>query len=125
MQNIIDLIAEKIMQDFSGMILAWSGAILDIPSGWVICDGTNSTPDLTDKFLYGAGGTKAVDATGGATTHAHSFVTDGHHHGFEEGDEFSGGEMDQVSDVTATDSGTTNLGSSMPPWYVLAYIMKT
>jgi microcystin-dependent protein len=52
----------------SGAILAWSGSIANIPAGFVICDGTNSTPDLRDRFIVGAGTTYAVDATGGANT---------------------------------------------------------
>ena len=35
----------------AGMITLWSGTIANIPSGWVICDGTNSTPDLTACFV--------------------------------------------------------------------------
>ncbi|HQZ60518.1 MAG TPA: hypothetical protein PLQ39_12655, partial [Acinetobacter sp.] len=27
---------------------------IDIPSGWNLCDGTNGTPDLRDKFIVGA-----------------------------------------------------------------------
>ena len=34
-----------------GCIIMWSGAIVDIPEGWLLCDGTNGTPDLTDKFI--------------------------------------------------------------------------
>lgn len=56
----------------SGVIVMWSGAISAIPSGWVICDGTNSTPDLTDRFVIHAdddsGGTNDVGDTGGAST---------------------------------------------------------
>jgi microcystin-dependent protein len=52
----------------SGAILAWSGSIANIPAGFVICDGTNSTPDLRDRFIVGAGTTYAVNATGGANT---------------------------------------------------------
>jgi hypothetical protein len=37
-----------------GMIMAWNGSINNIPYGWVICDGTNGTPDLRAKFLIGA-----------------------------------------------------------------------
>jgi hypothetical protein len=37
-----------------GAILAWSGTIASIPTGWAICDGTNGTPDLTDQFIRGA-----------------------------------------------------------------------
>ncbi len=50
----------------------WSGAISAIPTGWVICDGTNSTPDLTDRFVIHAdadsGGTNDVGDTGGSHT---------------------------------------------------------
>jgi microcystin-dependent protein len=52
----------------TGAILLWSGSTGSIPSGFVICDGTNSTPDLRDRFVVGAGNTYAVDATGGANT---------------------------------------------------------
>jgi len=34
-----------------GGIIMWSGTIASIPAGWALCDGTNSTPDLTDKFV--------------------------------------------------------------------------
>jgi hypothetical protein len=44
--------------------------VASIPSGWLICDGANATPDLRDRFVIGAGSTYAVDATGGATTTA-------------------------------------------------------
>lgn len=52
----------------SGIIAMWSGSTLSIPSGWVLCDGLNSTPDLRDRFIVGAGSTYAVGDTGGANT---------------------------------------------------------
>lgn len=52
----------------AGCILLWSGSVASIPSGWALCDGTNSTPDLRNRFVVGAGDTYAVDATGGADT---------------------------------------------------------
>ncbi len=56
----------------SGVIVMWSGAINAIPTGWVICDGTNSTPNLTDRFVIHAdadsGGTRDVNDTGGSHT---------------------------------------------------------
>ena len=67
----------------AGGIILWSGSVADIPSGWVLCDGTNSTPDLRNRFVVGAGDTYSVDGTGGnnSTTltnanlpaHTHSF----------------------------------------------------
>jgi len=50
----------------SGAIILWSGASNAIPTGFVLCDGTNSTPDLRNRFVVGAGDTYAVGATGGA-----------------------------------------------------------
>jgi len=61
---------------FTGIIVLWSGSIGSIPSGWVICDGTNGTPDLRDRFVIGAGSTYNPDDVGGADTvniaHTHS-----------------------------------------------------
>ena len=32
----------------------WSGITEDIQTGWALCDGTNGTPDLRDRFIVGA-----------------------------------------------------------------------
>lgn len=50
----------------SGGIIIWSGAQAAIPSGWVLCNGANGTPDLRDRFVVGAGSSYAVGATGGS-----------------------------------------------------------
>ena len=52
----------------TGLISLWYGSIGSIPTGWYLCDGSNGTPDLRDKFIVGAGNSYAVSATGGATT---------------------------------------------------------
>ena len=49
-----------------GMIMMWSGIADDIPTGWQLCNGTNGTPDLRDRFVIGAGGNYEVNATGGS-----------------------------------------------------------
>jgi hypothetical protein len=61
----------------SGMIILWSGSVVSIPAGWLLCNGASSTPDLRDRFVVGAGSTYAVDATGGSAdatlpTHTHT-----------------------------------------------------
>ncbi|GAI52202.1 unnamed protein product, partial [marine sediment metagenome] len=63
-----------------GAIVLWSGAIVDIPDGWILCDGNNGTPDLRNKFVVGAGDTYAVDAIGGVFEHNHTFTAAGHLH---------------------------------------------
>lgn len=56
----------------SGFIGMWSGAVDQIPEGWLLCDGQNGAPDLRDRFIVGAGSSYATGATGGRTTHNHS-----------------------------------------------------
>jgi len=50
----------------AGLIAKWSGSVLNIPAGWALCNGTNGTPDLRNRFVVGAGSTYSVGATGGA-----------------------------------------------------------
>jgi microcystin-dependent protein len=77
----------------SGMILLWSGSSGSIPSGWVLCNGSNSTPDLRDRFVVGAMNAYSVGDTGGANTvtlstaqlAAHSHSTNNHSHSFNAG----------------------------------------
>lgn len=38
----------------SGLISMWSGTIATIPSTWYLCNGSNGTPDLRNKFIIGA-----------------------------------------------------------------------
>jgi hypothetical protein len=51
-----------------GAIIMWGGAINAIPAGWQLCDGSNSTPNLRDRFVVGAGSSYAVNNTGGNTS---------------------------------------------------------
>lgn len=74
----------------SGTIIMWSGAITEIPSGFVLCDGTYpGAPDLRDKFVVGAGDLYNVGDTGGSAnavvvSHSHSansnVIDPGHDH---------------------------------------------
>jgi hypothetical protein len=55
----------------SGGIVMWSGTIATIPSGWYLCNGSNGTPDLRNKFVIGAfsddSGTAKTTVTGTST----------------------------------------------------------
>ncbi len=136
----------------SGVIVLWSGSIGSIPVGWYLCNGSNGTPDLRDRFVVGAGSTYAVDATGGSAnaivvSHTHtatSTVTDpGHTHSLNNVIKDGGGNsgrMDaaQALNQTATGSNTTGItvattidsqgvsgtNANLPPYYALCYIMK-
>lgn len=89
----------------SGCIVMWSGAVDAVPTGFALCDGTNGTPNLIDRFVVGAGNTYAVDSTGGYTdatlvSHSHtatanststSEVSDpGHRHTYVNGNSYTG-----------------------------------
>jgi hypothetical protein len=137
----------------AGMIILWSGSLGSIPSGWALCDGTNATPDLRNRFVVAAGSTYATGTTGGTAdsivvSHTHTAtVTDpGHLHTFGgyitnvNGGGTSaaiGGSGYQPSAGTNTGTATTGISVSngstgvsgtnanLPPYYALAYIMKT
>lgn len=64
--NLIRIVTSQIRAAFpTGIITLWSGSVANIPDGWYLCDGTNGTPDLTDKFVVGAGDAYAPDDIGG------------------------------------------------------------
>jgi hypothetical protein len=136
----------------TGMISLWYGSIGSVPLGWYLCDGTNGTPDLRDKFVVGAGSAYSVAATGGSTdaivvTHNHtatSVVTDpGHLHsdtGVQQGfGSTSGPDSNQAWSgahntatattgitvaTTNTSAGVSGTNANLPPYYALAYVMK-
>ncbi len=81
----------------TGVIVMWSGSVASIPSGWLLCDGTNSTPDLRNRFIIGANaddsGVAKTNITGSPTqtggskdavvvSHTHSITDPGHAHTF-------------------------------------------
>jgi hypothetical protein len=129
----------------SGCILIWSGAVGSIPSGFVLCNGSNGTPDLRNSFVLGAGNNYSVGQTGGSTdaivvSHTHSITDPGHYHGLTS----TGAVGSLTNDTTANSTssttaitgtattgisinstGTSGANANMPPYYALAYIMKT
>jgi len=111
---------------FTGAIIAWSGAILNIPVGWSLCDGSNGTPDLRNRMLIGAGDTYIVGATGGSSTHTHNDTFAIANSTAESSVELGAEDVD-VCDISHSHviSGGVSSGSSLNPYYSLAYIMKT
>ena len=120
-----------------GGIIMWSGATNNLPTGWALCDGSVvnglQTPDLRDKFVVGAGNTYAVDATGGSAdatlvSHTHNLL---YNHGSFGGS--SGAVTPRSGNTPVTPGisgrvsteGSSATNANLPPYYALAYIMKT
>jgi microcystin-dependent protein len=147
----------------SGGIIMWSGSIAAIPTGWVLCNGSNSTPDLRNRFVVGAGSSYNPGNTGGASTvalstanlpahnhsasssstvsdpgHSHSYINSGANYS-NNYSPYSGPSVNNetrttspattgISVSTSTTIGNTGSGTAhenRPPYYALAYIMKT
>jgi len=126
----------------SGGIIMWSGAISAVPSGWVICDGNNSTPNLTGKFVIHAdadsGGTYDKGSTGGSTTsgphtlttsempaHTHEYLQRGFSGAHSAGSQNYSDEHTGQNTTSTGGGGAHSHADTLPPYYALAYIMKT
>lgn len=51
-----------------GAIVLWSGSVDVLPSPWQLCDGTNGTPDLRNRFVKCVATGEASGGTGGAAS---------------------------------------------------------
>ena len=123
----------------TGGIIMWSGATSAIPSGWVLCDGQNSTPDLRNKFIVGAnnstGDTSYPNVSVGATGGQADAVVVSHSHTIRTGQDEDSDQgvvefVDNASGVTnrsgmVNSEGVSGTNKNLPPYYALAYIMKT
>lgn len=127
-----------------GTIVMWSNYLGDsIPTGWQLCDGTNSTPDLRDKFIVGSGSSYAVGNTGGSkdavvVSHTHTATDSGHTHSVPSGaagatgsccrdSAGNGGQTTGIAyaNITVAAAGQSGTNANMPPYYALAFIIKT
>jgi hypothetical protein len=133
-----------------GGIILWSGSVATIPAGWLLCNGAYSTPDLTDRFVIGAGNTYAPAGAGGSAdaitvthTHVATVVDTGHSHTAGSTDLSAAGTAKAYRDttivggllatttavtgisVTNASAGASGTGANLPPYYALCYIIKT
>jgi microcystin-dependent protein len=129
----------------AGGIIMWSGSTGNIPSGWALCDGNNGTPNLTNKFVIGAGNSYAVNATGGSkdavvVSHTHGITDNGHFHSMEytntdsndgRSEESGNGGVagthntsTNTTGITINSQGVSGTDKNLPPYLALAYIMK-
>ena len=139
-----------------GGIIMWSGTIANIPTGWALCNGSNSTPDLRNRFIVGAhsgagNGTSATTGptfsvttgalsadytpgnAGGETAHQLTIAELASHN--HSGKLVNNSEKSGTGGQTAAAIGqpTTNTSSTggdnyhenRPPYYALAFIMRT
>jgi hypothetical protein len=130
----------------SGGIIIWSGSSASIPSGWYLCNGSNGTPNLRDRFVVGAGTTYAVGATGGSkdaivVSHSHSINDPGHSHSItmassqntnnQVPSQLSTNQTPREANTNSADTGISinstgdsGTNANLPPYYALCYIMK-
>ena len=122
----------------TGMIILWSGAANAIPTGFVLCDGNNNTPNLSGRFVVGYDASNNdydVNDTGGSESvtlsvdqipaHTHTYIDQyvAINNGYRPWPANN-------NDCAARNinSGSTGGGQShenRPPFYALCYIMKT
>ena len=113
-----------------GMIIAWSGNTSNIPTGFVLCDGNNNTPDLRDRFIIGAGNSYNVDATGGSkdailVSHSHTTLNFVARSGYAEPRNFGVGTDGNCNNTGGTDTqGESGTDKNLPPYHALCFIMK-
>lgn len=61
-----------------GAVVMWTGSASSIPSGWRLCDGSNGTPDLRNRFVIGASDDHPPNQSGGQRNHSHTITVNGH-----------------------------------------------
>ena len=59
----------------SGLIALWSGPINTIPTGWKLCDGSDGTLNISNKFAYSTDNMEEPGTIGGSSLHNHSYTT--------------------------------------------------
>lgn len=105
-----------------GTIYLWSNSIATIPSTFRLCDGTNGTPDLRDKFIAGSGNLYSPDDFGGQILNQHSFTANSHQHTIPVGTALGAVVPYDPKTNEPLVSGLTDDVATLPPYHSLAYI---
>lgn len=150
-----------------GTVIAFSGTFKDgypvnkntglVDKEWHLCDGTNGTPDLRNRFIYGGDGTNngetggeasvtltqqtipahshtaSVSSAGSHTHTAATFIDSGNDHinnfscsytARQRGTATVDSSGAHTHDITIGNTGGGWPHNNMPPYYVLAFMMK-
>ena len=133
-----------------GEIKMWSGTVSDIPEGWHICDGTEGTPDLTDRFIIAGTSTGPTDVrplnelkngiliktsnlptntftTNSSGNHSHSYIGGSGSGGEKSGGSNSSNTTGESGEHTHTfrlNTGNQERLKTIPNYYTLIFIMK-
>jgi len=116
----------------TGMIMMYNGS--SAPSGWAICNGSNGTPDLRDRFIVGTGSSYSLGNTGGANSVTLTLnQIPAHTHTYERTDvginvadrpwPANNNDCDMTNQNTSSAGGGQS-HENRPPYYALMFIMK-
>ena len=128
----------------TGMIMMFSGTTA--PTGWVLCDNSAAAqaanaPDLRDRFVVGTGSSYNLGDAGGSANavliaHAHTYTSNTSL----SGNNYVTGGPTPINDGALPNQPTSTVGidaagssntiqtgtnANLPPYYALAFIMKT
>ena len=136
-----------------GGIIMFSGNTSTLPTNWKVCDGSNGTPNLRDRFIVGAGTTYIAGTEGGSATailvdHRHIYGMDNNttdlnvEYDSHQGPKINNGGAEGgdglhpyntskpkkntgslFSNIDLTVVGETNT-ANLPPYHALVYIMR-
>lgn len=113
-----------VLSEEHGLIFGWTGNPLFLPDGYVLCDGTNGTPDMRDRFVVGALDVYSVGEKNGVSIHVHSFTSDLHSHTRSAGPDLQAGPSIRQTPSANVDTGTTDPADGTPAFYAICFLMK-
>jgi len=124
-----------------GGIIIWSGSVASIPAGWALCNGQTAngqlTPNLQDRFIIGAGNAYSPSNTGGLSAvqltisemPAHTHTAANRSFNISGGGSgpwpMVGGSPNIGGSISLFNTGEDQAHENRPPYYALAYIMRT